>query len=90
MAISQNPKFAVVLTDEAIRLLKDENISLNLVKGKYFVCEEIDSDGNYFYMKLSSSEAPPILAPHEWEISVPHHYILYVLSGLSEKMFNLI
>ena len=33
MAVSNKPKFAVVLTNEAIRLLKDENISLNLVKG---------------------------------------------------------
>ena len=48
MEISKNPKFAVVLTNKAIRLLKDENISLNLVKGKYFICEEIDPNGNYF------------------------------------------
>jgi hypothetical protein len=48
MAISNKPKFAVVLTKEAIKLLKDENISLNLVKGKYFVCEEIEASGNYF------------------------------------------
>jgi hypothetical protein len=36
MAISKKPKFAVVLTKEAIGLLKDENIYLNLVKGKCF------------------------------------------------------
>ena len=90
MAISKYPKFAVVLTNEVIRPLKDENIQLNLVKGKYFICEEIDADGNYFYMKLSNSGAPPIFEPHLWEISVPHHYILYVLTGVSEKMFNLI
>ena len=90
MPISKNPKFAVVLTNEATKLLKDENISLNLVKGRYFICEEIDPAGNYFYMKLSSSGSPPIFEPHSWEISVPHHYILYVLSGVTEKMFNLI
>jgi len=90
MAISKKPKFAVVLTKEAIGLLKDENILLNLVKGKYFVCEEIEPNGNYFYMKLSSGGAPPILEPQLWEISVPHHYILYVLSGITEKMLGLI
>jgi hypothetical protein len=90
MAESKKPKFAVVLTNEAIRLLKDENISLNLVKGKYFVCEEIEPSGNYFYMKLSGGTTPPILEPHLWEISVPHNYILYVLSGVTDKMISLI
>ena len=90
MAISNKPKFAVVLTKEAIKLLKDENISLNLVKGKCFICEEIEASGNYFYMKLSDGGAPPILAPHLWEISVPHHYILYVLSAVTDKMIAII
>jgi len=90
MAISKKPKFAVVLTKEAIGLLKDENISLNLVKGKCFICEEIEASGNYFYMKLSDGGAPPILAPHLWEISVPHHYILYVLSAVTDKMITII
>jgi hypothetical protein len=90
MAISDKPKFAVVLTNEAIKLLKDENISLNLLKSKYFICEEIEASGNYFYMKLSNGRVPPILGPHSWEISVPHHYILYVLSGVTEKMLGLI
>jgi hypothetical protein len=90
MAISKKPKFAVVLTKEAIGLLKDENIYLNLVKGKCFICEEIEASGNYFYMKLSDGSAPPILAPHMWEISVPHHYILYVLSAVTDKMIALI
>ena len=90
MSISKKPKFAVVLTNEAIRLLQDENISMNLVNGKYFVCEEIEASGNYFYMKLSAGGAPPILATHLWEISVPHHYVLYVLSGVTEKMIGLI
>ncbi len=90
MAISKKSKFAVVLTNEAIRLLKDENISLTLVKGKYFVCEEIEPSGNYFYMKLTHGGVPPILEPHLWEISVPHNYILYVLSGVTDKMISLI
>jgi hypothetical protein len=60
------------------------------VKGKCFICEEIEASGNYFYMKLSDGSAPPILAPHMWEISVPHHYILYVLSAVTDKMIALI
>jgi len=66
------------------------NISLNLVKGKYFVCEEIETGENYFYMKLSNVGAPPIFEPHRWEVSIPHHYVLYVLSGVMEKMIGLI
>jgi hypothetical protein len=41
-------------------------------------------------MKLSAGGAPPILATHLWEISIPHHYVLYVLSGVTEKMIGLI
>ena len=76
--MSSKTKFDVFLTSQALEQLKDSNILKMLIDGRYFLCDSIDSTGVYFFMKLQS--AFPIQGHEIFEVSIPHSFVLYILS----------
>jgi protein associated with RNAse G/E len=74
--------YSVVLTQEARELLKDDIIFTYLHEGTYFNCIEIDPNGNYFFMKVEKKFRNKNFTT---EISIPHRFVLYVVSADSSK-----
>ena len=70
--------FDVILTPLAIELLKNESLASFLIDKRYFHCSSIEPNGNYLFMKIKSplkGENPTV-----FEISIPHSYVLYIVS----------
>ncbi len=88
MAIPIETKFAVFLTEHALENLRGDSIFSLLKKDKYFLCDKINPDGNYFFMHIIDERVKGL--EQMWEISIPHTFVLYVLSGAKEKIFGFI
>lgn len=73
----------VVLTPEARKLILEEPIGRLLKKERYFNCIEVNTSSPYFFMKIEDEDEN--LGKFIMEISIPHYYVLYYISGESNK-----
>jgi hypothetical protein len=71
------PKIGVVLTAEARKALKNEQIQLFLQKGRYFNCDSVSQEGFFLHMKLRFPDEEELVT----EISIPIAYVLYMVSA---------
>lgn len=85
----KTPKFPhnVVLTDEASELLQSQPMKILLRRTRsgltYLSCSSINPDGPYLQM-IVVENAPE---PNAWELelSIPHHYVAYIVGSSADK-----
>lgn len=76
--MSSKTKYAVALTNEAVALLRPHGIKILMKNDTYFLCESIEPNGNYLFMKIE--QQIETTEPRFFEVSIPHSYILYIVS----------
>ena len=54
--------------------------------GKYIYCKNVHPDGHYFVMEAACKN--PNGETFEAEISIPHHYIKFVVSASEKKQIG--
>lgn len=78
--------YSVVLTEEAKKLL-EKDLSEFLIDDSYFNCISIEPNGPYLFMQIDEKNTKSKRMPAE--ISIPHHYVLYIISAVSSKTLGL-
>ncbi|MDH3973787.1 MAG: hypothetical protein OEV42_05865 [Deltaproteobacteria bacterium] len=82
------PRISVVLIPEACELLKNDPISSFLKDNNYFNCESAQQNGNFLEMTISSSQTQMPELEQDTILSIPIHFVLYMISGASRKSFG--
>ena len=78
--------YSVVLTKEARNLLSEE-LNDYLLKDKYFNCIKIEPNGAYLFMQIEKEHTKSEILPVE--ISIPNHYVLYIISAVPRETLGL-
>ena len=83
------PKIGVVLTHEARQVFQDEAIRFFIKEGTYINCESVEQNGYFMDLKVSFSQTdlPNVdeLKEHIAVLSIPSHFVLYLISGDANK-----
>ena len=87
--MARKPIISVILTPEAREILEDNSIRLLIKDGIYFNCESVNQNGYFLDMTISLSE----ISEHKGEnlnaiLSIPTHFVLYMISGKSRKILG--
>jgi hypothetical protein len=76
--MSTKPHIGVILTETARQQLAAEDIRLLLYNEKSFNCTAVHQDGVFLNMKVID---PTGLLPAPAEITIPIHFVLYMVSA---------
>ncbi|MEW5842211.1 MAG: hypothetical protein AB1775_03000 [Bacteroidota bacterium] len=80
--------FDIILTSEAREILKNETIGRSLIDGRYFNCVEYNQNG--YFLTMVFEHADEELGEFTTEISIPIHFVLYIISDDSTKKIGLL
>ena len=86
--MAQKPRTSVILNDQAREILKNDCLQIFIKDGFYFNCDSVEQNGYFMDMTISFSQAKvqiDYLSHLTTIISIPTHFILYMVSGEARK-----
>jgi len=88
--MSSKIRYHVVLTKEGIAaLINDRIIQTHLCDGRYFNCISVKQDGYFVNLLMKDRGIPELqIKPIPFDISIPLHFVLCIVSVHQEKTFG--
>lgn len=85
--MAKKQRISVVLTHEARQVFQDDSINLFIKNGIYINCESVEQNGYFLDLKvpLSQTDFPDELKEFNAVLSIPSHFVLYMVSGDANK-----
>ena len=75
------PRVGVMLTKDAREALKNDPVSAHLQGGMYFNADKVDDHSSQYFLRLSVTSRIEPLVGVPMNISIPRHFVLYMLSA---------